>query len=34
MVYIIKGDMIDNKEMIYVAEEGREGLWEYIRADD
>ena len=34
MVYLIKDDVMHIKEMIYLTEEAKEGLWEYIRAHD
>lgn len=34
MVYLIKEDIMHIKEMIYLTNEAREGLWEYIRAHD
>ncbi len=34
MVYLIKDDIMHIKEMIYLTEEAKEGLWEYIRAHD
>lgn len=34
MVYLIKEDIMHIKEMIYLNEEGRQGLWQYIHAHD
>lgn len=34
MVYLIKGDIMHIKEMIYLTREAQAGLWEYIRAHD
>lgn len=34
MVYLIKDDIMHIKEMIYLSNEAKEGLWEYIRAHD
>lgn len=34
MVYLIKGDVMHIKEMIYLNREAQKGLWEYIHAHD
>lgn len=34
MVYLIKGDIMHIKEMIYLNREAQRGLWEYIHAHD